>query len=104
MGVEIFEIPSHEVRLPARAVEVLAAHRPVGVTRYGHRQHVILAEEQFVLIAPLLELLSEGAGVSPELLMTKEDIELLNDLAEEDEAGEAEAAQVAELLAEAEGS
>lgn len=99
-GVELLEVPSREIRLPARAVEALAAHRPVAVTRYGRRLHVLLTEEQFSLLEPLLELLQEGATVSPELLRSAEDIELERALGADREATEAENAQIASLLAE----
>ena len=98
--VELFEVPSQQVRLPARAIEALAAHRPVAVTRYGRRQHVVLTEEQFSLLEPLLELLQEGAAVSPELFRSREDIELEQALGEDREPTEAENAQIASLLAE----
>lgn len=97
--MELVEIPAHEVRLPAEAVEALAAHRPVAVTRYGRRQHVVLANEQFELVAPLLELLEQGAAVSPELLMTGQDLALERDLAEDREPSAAENAQIDALLA-----
>lgn len=99
--MRIVEVPAQEVRLPAQAVEALAAHVPVAVTRYGHRQHVVLSEEQFRLVAPLLELLEEGVAVSPELLMTREDIGLERDLDRDREPSEAENAQIEALLAEA---
>jgi hypothetical protein len=98
--VELVEVRAQEVRLPARAVEALAAHRPVAVTRYGRRLHVVLTEEQFARVEPLLELLEEGSTVSPELLRTKEDIVLERALAEDREPAEAENAQIASLLAE----
>lgn len=99
--MKIVEVPAQEVRLPAQAIEALAAHVPVAVTRYGRRQHVVLAEEQFRLVAPLLELLEEGVAVSPELLMAREDIELERDLARDREPSDAENAQIEALLAEA---
>ena len=98
--VELFEIRAQDVRLPARAVEALAAHRPVAVTRYGRRLHVVLTQEQFSLVEPLLELLQEGAAVSPELLRSSEDIELEQALGDDREPTEAENAQIASLLAE----
>jgi PHD/YefM family antitoxin component YafN of YafNO toxin-antitoxin module len=96
--VETLEIPSQEVRLPAQAIEALAHGQPVAVTRYGRPVHVVLSQEQFAWVAPLLELLSEGANVSPELLMSKEDIELLHDLAEDREPAPAEEEQIAEIV------
>jgi PHD/YefM family antitoxin component YafN of YafNO toxin-antitoxin module len=98
--VELFEVPSQEVRLPPRAVEALAAHRPVAVTRYGRRLHVVLTEEQFSLLEPLLELLQEGGALSPELLRSNEDLALERALGEDREPTEAENAQIASLLAE----
>jgi hypothetical protein len=71
------------------------------VTRYGRRQHVLLTNEQFELVAPLLELLEQGAAVSPELLMTSQDIELARDLAEDREPSAAENAQIDVLLSDA---
>jgi hypothetical protein len=102
--VELVEVPSQQVRLPARAIEALAAHTPVAVTRYGRRLHVVLSEEQFSLVEPMLELLQEGTAVSPELLRSSEDIELEQALAEDREPAEAENAQIASLLAEADSS
>jgi len=96
----VLEIPAQEVRLPQEAVNALAAGKAVSVTRYGRRQHVVLSQEQFELVEPLLELLEEGANVSPELLMTKADIALIADLAEDRQPTEAETAQIEELLAE----
>jgi PHD/YefM family antitoxin component YafN of YafNO toxin-antitoxin module len=101
MVVNVLEISAREVRLPARAIEALAEHRPVAVTRYGRRQHVLLSEEQFSLVAPLLEVLQDGTAISPEMLMTSEDIELLRDLDEDLEPTPEEEAQIAQLLAEA---
>ncbi len=98
--IEVLQIPSKEFRLPNEAVEALAQGRPVAVTRYGQPVHVVLSQEQFAQVAPLLELLNEGATVSPELLMTHEDIELIRDLAEDREPAEAEEAQIAEIVAE----
>lgn len=96
--MELLEVAAQDVRLPADAVEALAAHRPVAVTRYGRRQHVLLTNEQFELVAPLLELLEEGVAVSPELLMTVQDIALERDLAEDREPSPAENAQIDALL------
>jgi PHD/YefM family antitoxin component YafN of YafNO toxin-antitoxin module len=95
---ETFEVPSQEVRLPVAAVEALTRGRPVAVTRYGRPVHVVLSQEQFARVAPLLELLNEGAEVSPELLMSSEDIELMHDLAEDREPSKAEEDQIAELV------
>ncbi|HVS28762.1 MAG TPA: hypothetical protein VHE14_04370 [Solirubrobacteraceae bacterium] len=97
--IETLEIPSQEVRLPAEAVEALTHGTPVAVTRYGQPVHVVLSQKQFASVAPLLELLNEGANVSPELLMTQEDIVLMRDLAEDREPSEAEEEQIDELVA-----
>jgi hypothetical protein len=102
--VEVVEVPSQQVRFPARAIKALAAHRPVAVTRYGRRLHVVLTEEQFSLVEPLLELLQEGTAVSPELLRSTEDIELERALAEDRAVTEEENAQIASLLAEADST
>ncbi|HYZ28053.1 MAG TPA: hypothetical protein VE570_03275 [Thermoleophilaceae bacterium] len=96
----VLDVPAQEVRLPQEAVNALAAGRAVAVTRYGRRQHVVLSKEQFELVEPLLELLEEGASVSPELLMTKADIDLMTDLAEDREVTDAEAEHLDDLLAE----
>jgi hypothetical protein len=99
--MELVEVAAQDVRLPAAAVEALSAHRAVAVTRYGRRQHVLLTNEQFELVAPLLELLEEGAAVSPELLMTAQDIALERDLAGDREPSAAENAQIDALLSDA---
>jgi PHD/YefM family antitoxin component YafN of YafNO toxin-antitoxin module len=95
--LETLEIPAQEVRLPAEAVEALTHGKPVAVTRYGQPVHVVLSQAQFAWVAPLLELLSEGANVSSELLMSNEDIELMRDLAEDREPAQAEEEQIAEI-------
>ena len=51
-------------------------------------------------VAPLLELIEAGAVVSPELLMTSDDIKLAQDLATDDESTEAEQAMIEQLLRE----
>jgi hypothetical protein len=96
----VLDVPSQEVRLPQEAVTALAEGKAVSVTRYGRRQHVVLSKEQFELVEPLLELLEEGANVSPELLMTKADVELMTDLAEDREVTDAETAHLESLLSE----
>jgi PHD/YefM family antitoxin component YafN of YafNO toxin-antitoxin module len=96
--VNILDVPAQEARLSAKIAEALAERRPVAVTRYGKRLAVVLSEEQFELVAPLLELLEDGAFVSPELLKTKEDLELERELAQDRLPTEAEDAQIAELL------
>jgi len=99
--MEIFEIPSHEMRLPPQALAALEQRQPVAVTRYGKRRHVVLSEEQFALVAPLLELLEEGASVPSELLMTEEDIALERHLAEDRQPDPAEDALIESALTDA---
>jgi hypothetical protein len=93
------KVRSQDVRIPAEATEALAEGVPVAVTRYGSPTHVLLSEEQFGLVEPLLEMLQKGAAVSPELLMSENDIELMSDLANDREPAEAEAAQLEQLIA-----
>ncbi len=97
--MKIVEIRSHEMRLPGRALQALERREPVAVTHYGKRRHVVLAEEQFALVAPLLELLEEGASVPSELLMTEEDIALERALAADRRPDAAEDALVEAALA-----
>lgn len=99
-SVETLEIRAHEVRLPERAIEALAGGGAVVITRYGRRQQVLLSAEQFSLVEPLLDLLREGASVSPELLLTAADIELERELERDDVATELENDQIAALLGE----
>ncbi len=101
-AVDAVEIPAQEVRLPEHAIEALARGRPVVITRYGRRQHVLLSEAQFALVEPLLDLLREGVAVSPELLLTEADLELEWELERDDEATDADDAQISALLAESE--
>lgn len=84
-----------------QASAALAEGTPVEVTRYGRPIHVLLSQEQFALVAPLLELMQEGVRVSPELLMSKEDIALARELAEDREPSAAEERQIEALLADA---
>jgi hypothetical protein len=88
--MEVIEVRSQEIRLPGRAVETLDRQGVVAVTHYGRRRHVVLTDERFSLVAPLLELLDEGAGVPAELLMTAGDIELERTLAQDREPTPAE--------------
>jgi hypothetical protein len=88
--MDVVEVRSQEVRLPGRAVEALDRHGVVAVTHYGRRRHVVLSDERFSLVAPLLELLEEGAGVPAELLMTTDDIALERALAQDREPSPAE--------------
>lgn len=92
------EVRSQDVRIPAEATEALAEGMAVAVTRYGSPTHVMLSEAQFSLVEPLLEMLQKGTTVSPEMLMSESDIELMNDLAGDREPAEAEAAQLDDLI------
>lgn len=94
------EVRAQDVRLPAEATEALADGVPVAVTRYGHRTAVVLSEEQFRLVEPVLELLMKGATVSAEMLMTEADIALMRDLADDRLPAEAEQAQLEALIRE----
>ncbi len=69
----------------------------MAVTRYGQPIHVVLSQEQFALVAPLLELLEQGVAVAAELLMTEEDLALTRELAEDREPTEAEERQIEAL-------
>lgn len=97
--MELIEVKSQDVRLPAVATDALTHGTPVAVTRYGNPIHVVLPTDKFRLIEPLLELLQQGVTVSPEMLMTQEDIALTHDLAEDREPVPAEEAQIDTLLA-----
>ena len=68
------------------------------ITRDGKPVHVVLPEEQFELVAPLLDVLKEGVTMSPEMLMTKNDIELMRDLADDRDVAEEEQQQIDDLL------
>jgi hypothetical protein len=92
--VETTEVRAQDVRLPARAVEALERNEVVAVTHYGRRRHVVLSEERFSLVAPLLEALAAGAAVPSELLMTADDIALERALADDREPDEAEQALI----------
>ncbi|SRR6266566_6440915 len=96
--MNLLEVPAQELRLSAKIAAALAEQRPVAVNRYGKRLAVLLSEEQFTLVAPLLELLLEGARVSPELLKTEEDFELERALAQDRAPADGEDAQIGELL------
>lgn len=96
--MQVVEVRSQEVRLPARALDALDQHGVVAVTHYGKRRHVVLSDDRFALVAPLLELLEQGASVPSELLMTKEDIALERALAEDREPSAAEEALIESVL------
>ena len=100
---EMIEVPAKEVRLPQVATEALAQGRGVIVTRYGKPIHVVLSEGQFASVAPLLEVLTDGATVSPEMQMTRDDIDLMRDLADDRDVAEEEQQQIDELLAHEQG-
>lgn len=59
----------------------------------------MLSKEQYESVAPLVEALGEGVAMSPEMLMTKDDIDLMRDLAEDREVAEEEQQQIDDLLA-----
>jgi len=98
--MSVIEVRAQEVRLPPEATKALEGGRAVAVTRYGHRAAVLISGEQFDLIEPVLELLNKGVTLSPEMLMTEEDVALMKDLAEDREPAEAEEAQLEELISE----
>lgn len=98
--MSVIEVKAQDVRIPAEATEALAGGKAVAVTRYGRRTAVLIPDEQFSLIEPVLELLNKGTSVSPELLMTEEDIALMRELAQDREPADAEAAQLEELVSE----
>jgi len=93
-------IKAEELRLPAGAREALEDGARVLITRYGKPTSALMSYEVYVLVAPLLELIEAGAVVSPELLMTSDDIKLAQDLATDDESSEAEQAMIEQLLRE----
>ena len=96
--MRVVDVRAQEIRLPPRALEALARREVVAVTHYGKRRHVLLSEEQFSLVAPLLELLEQGASIPSEMLMTDEDIELERALADDREPSEADDALIDSLL------
>ena len=89
---------SQDVRLPALAVDALERHGVVAVTHYGRRRHVVLTDESFSLVEPLLELLEQGVRVPAELLMTTEDIALERALAEDRDPSDGEEALIEAAL------
>jgi hypothetical protein len=101
--VDTVEVRSNEVRLPAKAIEALERNGLVAVTHYGKRRHVVLSEERFAAVAPLLELLEAGASVPSELLMTAEDIELERALATDREPSPSEERLIDSALGERAG-
>lgn len=97
--IDAVEVQARDVRLPAEATEAVAEGTPVVVTRYGQRTLVMLSDREFSLVEPMLELLKKGVSVSPEMLMTEDDVELMRDLANDREPDEAERAVLDELIA-----
>lgn len=100
---ELCEVAAKDVRLPREATDALSEGRPVLVTRYGKPIHVLMPEDRFHQVLPLLEALSEGVTLSPEMQMTKADIDLMRDLADDREVIGEEEEQISELLARSEG-
>ncbi|MEX0674744.1 MAG: hypothetical protein WD067_08210 [Gaiellaceae bacterium] len=98
--MKVVTIAAKEIRLPGEAVAALEGRSVVAVTHYGRRRHVILSDEDFALVEPLLELLRDGADVPAEMLMTKEDIALERALAEDREPSPGEEELIEEILAE----
>jgi PHD/YefM family antitoxin component YafN of YafNO toxin-antitoxin module len=97
--VRTIELPATDVRLSASAAEALADERPVVVTRYGKRSHVVLTSDQFALVEPLLEFLEEGRTLPAELMMTNDDLALQKMLAEDREPSPGELALVDAVIA-----
>jgi hypothetical protein len=95
---DMLEIGAQDMRLPERANEVLDEGGRVQVKRYGRPSRVVLSWDKFALVAPLLDLIEEGAVMSPEMLMSTTDIELARDLAGDREASEAEDAAIARMV------
>jgi hypothetical protein len=93
-------IKAEDLRLPAEARDALEGGACVLITRYGKPTSALLKFETYALVAPLLELIEAGVVVSPEMLMTKDDIALARDLADDTETTSAEEAMIEALLAE----
>jgi hypothetical protein len=96
-------IRAEELRLPAEAREALEDGDRVLITRYGKPMSALLSYEAYSLVAPLLELIEEGAVVSPEMLMTKDDIALARELATDTQTTPAEQAMIETLLEQSAG-
>jgi hypothetical protein len=92
-------IKAEDLRLPAEARDALEGGACVLITRYGKPTSALLKFETYALVAPLLELIQAGVVISPEMLMTIDDIELARDLADDTETTSAEAAMIEGLLA-----
>lgn len=102
--MSVIEVRAQEVRLPTEATKALEGGRAVAVTRYGRRTAVLISGDQFDLVQPVLELLDKGVTLSPEMVMTEEDVALMKDLAGDREPAEAEVAQLEELISEEMGA
>jgi hypothetical protein len=96
-------IKAEEIRLSERARQALERGQRVLITRYGRPTGALLNWEKYSLVEPLLDLIEEGAIVSPEILITKEDIALARDLSQDDETTPAEEAMIEEMLVERDG-
>jgi PHD/YefM family antitoxin component YafN of YafNO toxin-antitoxin module len=97
--IDTIEVRAQDIRLPAEAAEAVSEGTPVAVTRYGRRTLVLLSDREFSLVEPMLEMLKKGITVSPEMLMTRDDVELMRDLANDREPDEVERAELDELIA-----
>ncbi len=84
--MQLITVSAKQVRLPPEAVEALASGEAVGVTKYGKRRAVVLSDEDFALVEPLLDLLKRGASMPAEMTMTADDIVLERDLASDRES------------------
>lgn len=94
------EIKAEEIRLPERARVALEQGTRVRITRYGQPTGVLLNRDTYSLVEPLLDLIEAGAVISPEMLMTKSDIALAQDLAEDRDTTPGEQSMIDDLLAE----
>ncbi len=92
-------INAEHLRLPSAARDALEHGTRVLITRYGKPTGALLNWQTYNLVVPLLELLEEGVVVSPELLMTNDDIALIADLAADEQTTPAEEELIDALLA-----
>ena len=83
--MQLKTINARDVRLPADAVEALESGEAVAVARYGKRSAVLLSDEDFALVEPLLDLLKQGLAMPAEMTMTAGDIALEAELASDRE-------------------
>ena len=93
-------IKAEDMRLPVSAREALDHGDRVLITRYGQPTTALLSYESYARVAPLLELMEQGAVISPELLMSQADIALMKDLAQDTENTPAEDALIEVMLTE----